>query len=202
MKLVDFKDPRIALQQHALKALGFDPGPIDGDDGPRTRAAYAAWLAHISPATNLLAPGAPQPPRTFAEAMRGWGVRHFTPQEVLTLGGSNARLQLNSEPPAALWSAIRPALLAADEARHRIGSGLIITSAYRNPAYNRAIGGATNSAHMRFRALDLIPVRVTPRSLAGVFQDLRREGYPGCQGIGTYSSFVHIDDTQRRDWTG
>jgi hypothetical protein len=200
MKLADFKDPRVALQQYALKALGFDPGPIDGDEGPRTRQALAEWIAHISPRPNV--PTTPQPPRTFAEAMRGWGIRHFTPQEVLTMGGSNGRLQLNTPPPPELWTAIRPALVAADEARHRIGSGLIITSAYRNAAYNRAIGGAASSNHMRFRALDLIPVRLTPRALASVFADLRREGFPGCQGIGTYASFVHIDDAQRRDWTG
>lgn len=31
------------LQQAGLKALGHDPGPIDGIMGPRTRAARAAW---------------------------------------------------------------------------------------------------------------------------------------------------------------
>lgn len=29
--------------QEALTALGYDPGPIDGIDGPRTRAAVSAF---------------------------------------------------------------------------------------------------------------------------------------------------------------
>ncbi len=33
----------IYLQQAGLKALGHDPGPIDGLPGPRTAAARAAW---------------------------------------------------------------------------------------------------------------------------------------------------------------
>lgn len=36
------------LQQVALKALGFDPGPLDGDAGPRTREAYAACKASLT----------------------------------------------------------------------------------------------------------------------------------------------------------
>lgn len=39
------KNPDIYLQQAGLKSLGFDPGPLDGDPGPRTAAARAAWEA-------------------------------------------------------------------------------------------------------------------------------------------------------------
>lgn len=35
----------IFLQQTGLKTLGFDPGPVDGVEGPQTRAATTAWLA-------------------------------------------------------------------------------------------------------------------------------------------------------------
>lgn len=37
--------PTIYLQQVALRSLGFDPGPTDGIDGPKTGRAYDAWLA-------------------------------------------------------------------------------------------------------------------------------------------------------------
>ena len=36
-------DPNIKSLQAALKALGADPGSVDGIDGPKTRAAAVAW---------------------------------------------------------------------------------------------------------------------------------------------------------------
>lgn len=36
-------NPDILRRQRALKSAGFDPGPLDGIDGPRTQAAYAHW---------------------------------------------------------------------------------------------------------------------------------------------------------------
>ncbi|MBY6113647.1 peptidoglycan-binding protein [Mameliella alba] len=37
-------DPHVACVQGQLAALGFDPGPMDGQSGPRTRAALRAYL--------------------------------------------------------------------------------------------------------------------------------------------------------------
>lgn len=37
-------DSNVYLKQYALKALGFDPGPLDGIDGKDTRAAKLRWL--------------------------------------------------------------------------------------------------------------------------------------------------------------
>ena len=44
------KDKKTYLIQVGLKALGFDPGILDGDEGKDTRAAYAAWEASLTPA--------------------------------------------------------------------------------------------------------------------------------------------------------
>lgn len=44
------KDRSIYLQQLGLRELGFDPGPLDGDAGPKTSAARAAWEASLEPA--------------------------------------------------------------------------------------------------------------------------------------------------------
>lgn len=43
------KNPDVFLQQKGLAALGFDPGPLDGDPGPKTTAARAAWEASLVP---------------------------------------------------------------------------------------------------------------------------------------------------------
>ena len=48
-------DPTTYLVQNGLKSLGFDPGALDGDNGPKTQAARQAWadsrLADKSAAT-------------------------------------------------------------------------------------------------------------------------------------------------------
>lgn len=181
------KDPAIYLQQFALAEKGFYRGALDGDNGPITKAAFTAWLASRGG-------------DDFAAHVNGWGLRHFAAAELLVKGAANARLRLNTDPPRELWDNIRDTAKAADEARERLGSGLIISSAYRSPAYNRAIGGAPKSYHMRFRALDLIPARVSVATLHAVLQDIRDEGFPGCQGIGRYPGFCHIDDGPRRNW--
>lgn len=33
--------------QAGLKSLGFDPGKLDGDEGPKTKSAFNAWLASL-----------------------------------------------------------------------------------------------------------------------------------------------------------
>jgi peptidoglycan hydrolase-like protein with peptidoglycan-binding domain len=38
------------LQQVGLRELGFDPGPLDGDAGPKTQAARAAWESSLESA--------------------------------------------------------------------------------------------------------------------------------------------------------
>jgi len=108
----------------------------------------------------------------------------------------------NSLPHESLWPNIVPTLVVADELRELVGVPLTITSAYRSPAYNAAVGGEANSFHMRFMALDLIPAGISPRSLAAAAKKLRGRTFkvPNTNahftfrgGIGTYSSFVHID---------
>ena len=48
-------------------------------------------------------------------------------------------------------------LFIADEIRERLGRPLkLITSAYRNPTYNKVCGGASGSWHTKNCALDLV----------------------------------------------
>ena len=86
------------------------------------------------------------------------------------------------------------------EARNRLGKPIRITSAYRSPAYNKRIGGVSNSTHVRFNALDLVTDK--PAALYLLLLDLRREGlFKG--GLGLYRSFVHIDSRgHNATWRG
>jgi hypothetical protein len=126
----------------------------------------------------------------FQRRLDQWQVKHFTAREFFFRGASDAVLKLNTDPPASLWPNMQATAKAADEARRRLKAPIRITSAYRNPVYNRRIGGVSNSTHVRFNALDLVCAE--PASLYLILLDMRREGfYKG--GLGLYRSFVHLD---------
>ena len=49
------------------------------------------------------------------------GIRYFTADEVFFRGARDAKLQLNTDPPRALWPSLLAVTKVADEARHRLG---------------------------------------------------------------------------------
>ena len=72
--------------------------------------------------------------------------------------------------------------------RLRYGKPVVINSGYRCLTHNAAVGGATNSEHMKGRAADFWMNGVDP---AQVYADLDNEWPNG--GLGKYNSFTHID---------
>jgi uncharacterized protein YcbK (DUF882 family) len=126
----------------------------------------------------------------FQKLLTTWGVTNFTAAEFFYRGASDTKLQLNTDPPAALWPNMETTAKVLQEARKRYGKPIRITSAYRDAAYNRKIGGVPNSTHVQFNALDLVTDK--PAALYLILLDLRREGaFKG--GLGLYRSFVHLD---------
>jgi uncharacterized protein YcbK (DUF882 family) len=128
----------------------------------------------------------------------GLGLRHIKPHEVRFLGNGHyapGKAQgLNTLPPKALRARLVPVLRAADEARERLGAGLIILSGYRSPAYNAAIGGARASRHMQCDALDVAVPKLPVAKLRAVLKQLRKEGvFTGGLGL-KYPTFVHLDN--------
>lgn len=71
--------------------------------------------------------------------------------------------------------------------RDRIGKPLNITSAYRNPSHNSAVGGASNSQHLKGTAADIYFSGVPPLEVAKLAE------YIGFTGIGWYNTFTHVD---------
>jgi hypothetical protein len=135
----------------------------------------------------------------FQKLLEAQGTRYFDADEVFYRGARDARLQLNTDPPRALWPSLLAVVKVADEARHRLGKPLRINSAYRSPAYNRAISGASRSIHVQGGALDLSG---SPATLHKILTQLRAEGFfKG--GIGKYRTFVHVDVRGKNaDWQG
>jgi uncharacterized protein YcbK (DUF882 family) len=108
---------------------------------------------------------------------------------------------LNTDPPPELYAHILPTARILDLARERLGAPITISSCYRSPAYNRAIGSLNppnprvltgkGSQHPRFSAVDIDSPAGVAR-LYAVLADIRSEGrFAG--GLGRYPGFVHID---------
>lgn len=130
------------------------------------------------------------------------GLRHFKGAEIAAYGRRERDGVRNSVPAQSLWPNIIHTLVVADEIRERLGSPLTVTSAYRSPAYNAAVGGERGSYHMRFMALDLAPAVAKVSAVAALARALRGKKFkvPGTNdtfiwrgGIGVYPAFAHID---------
>lgn len=83
--------------------------------------------------------------------------------------------------------------------RDHFGKAVIINSAYRTEAHNKAIGGATYSQHKYGLAADIHINGVTPKEIAAYVETLM----PSSGGIGIYKSFVHVDVRRVKSrWNG
>jgi len=75
-----------------------------------------------------------------------------------------------------------------DEARGIAGVSFIITSGYRSPAKNKAVGGVANSAHLKGLAVDL--KCTTSANRFKIVNALRQVGFTR---IGIAKTFIHVD---------
>lgn len=81
--------------------------------------------------------------------------------------------------------------------RDNYGKAVIINSAYRTSSYNKKVGGATNSYHIKGMAADIRINGVSPKTLAAYAKSI------GIKGVGTYKNFVHVDTrTYKSYWNG
>jgi uncharacterized protein YcbK (DUF882 family) len=82
---------------------------------------------------------------------------------------------------------------ALEELRELAGGPIYITSGYRCPAHNKAVGGAKNSYHMKGMAADVWSRAVSSENIA------RYAGMvPLIKGIGLYRNFTHVDVRDKR----
>lgn len=83
--------------------------------------------------------------------------------------------------------------------RTHFGKSVTITSAYRTPTRNKAIGGATYSQHLYGRAADIKVKGIAPKKVSAYAETLLKNR----GGIGTYSTFTHIDTRATKSrWNG
>lgn len=77
--------------------------------------------------------------------------------------------------------------------RDKINKPIVITSGYRSPAHNKAIGGAKASKHMLGQAADFKVPGMTPKQVFDTILRLISEGKMKKGGLHAYSSWVHYD---------
>ena len=73
--------------------------------------------------------------------------------------------------------------------RNHFGKAVTITSAYRTPGRNKAVGGEKYSQHLYGRAADIKVKGIAPKTVAAYVEKLM----PKSGGIGIYKTFVHVD---------
>ncbi len=129
----------------------------------------------------------------YARFIQSLNLRNITPRMVLAPHFKTRGHTKNTLPPKCHWNGIAATLRVADKLVVRMGAPLReITSAYRSPRYNRAVGGKSHSYHMKNIALDLQYRGVSAHHVNYVAKQLRKEGvFKG--GVGRYPTFTHID---------
>ena len=77
--------------------------------------------------------------------------------------------------------------------RDEVKKPIKITSGYRDPSFNKKIGGATQSRHITGQAADLKIEGYTPKQVAAIIEKLIAAGKMKQGGLGIYSTWIHYD---------
>ena len=106
-------------------------------------------------------------------------------------------------PPPEYWPNLVQALRFIHEQVVPAVGPVEVVSGFRNPTLNRCAGGAQESAHRYYQAVDMVPLRPTTREI--LIRDLcsahARRGGPYGVGLGFYVGVrFHVDTRKYRSW--
>lgn len=77
--------------------------------------------------------------------------------------------------------------------RDEIGLPITVSSGYRSPSHNKAVGGASNSQHMKGTAADIVVNGMRPSEVAAVIMRLMNQQKIKAGGLKAYSTWIHYD---------
>jgi len=112
-----------------------------------------------------------------AEFQKRWP--NFSPEELACKGTGKVMFNFR-------------ALDLLQKLRVKLGRPILLNSAFRSPEHNRAVGGATNSFHMKAMAFDCRMTNHNPEEFERAAVEV------GFRGVGHYpsSNFMHVDARQ------
>ncbi|SCZ72664.1 Uncharacterized conserved protein YcbK, DUF882 family [Epibacterium ulvae] len=133
-------------------------------------ASFAATSAHASNGASIgFYTGYP-------DQITGWTARHFKPEEFASNG--NGLVKISARLVAEL-----------DQVRAELGQPIVITSGYRDPAWNKAVGGATHSRHLISDAVDISLQSYSVAECTRLASLLMAHGFTS---FGTYRHIPHM----------
>ena len=114
---------------------------------------------------------------------------HFELAEFLVSETAARRGIANEPTPEIIENLRRLCQLVLEPLRVKLARPVVITSGYRSPALNRAIGGSPTSHHMQGRAADLIVPGITPLAVCQAASQLK---LPCVQIIHEFGRWAHL----------
>jgi len=123
----------------------------------------------------------------------------------LTKNFSKSEFDCNdgSEMPAKVLANVKKQAKNLQVIRDFLDKKITVNSGYRSPSYNKSIGGALKSQHLKGNASDIKVKGISPGDLSRVIEGLIRIKAIEDGGIGVYSTFVHYDRRSKRArWNG
>lgn len=181
---------------------------MDAGPDPSSQAAFQAWLREDADRRAEFA--------DFGAFLKARGVADIVPvwQMARVDGQYAARCQSGyfAMPPREQWGQIIATLRLVGDQVIPVTGPLEVVSGWRSPAINACVQGASRSAHLDFKALDL--VAIDRRDRRKLFADLcgmqRKAGAVSAMGLGAYFNPVdppanregrfHIDASGYRTW--
>ncbi|GGI16470.1 D-Ala-D-Ala carboxypeptidase family metallohydrolase [Oxalicibacterium faecigallinarum] len=98
--------------------------------------------------------------------------KHFTLAE-LTISQEAARRGIDNTPSPTALANLKRVAAVLEEVRALFGMPIVVSSGYRSPELNAAIGGSRTSAHVLGLAADINCPGITPTVLARKIRDSR-----------------------------
>lgn len=114
----------------------------------------------------------------------GWRVRHFHPSEVASRDNDR------------IWVS-KAMITALDRVRDDVGRPLRILSGYRDPAWNRRVGGARRSRHIHGDAVDIDLRGFSPHARYVLAWYLIDKGFTSFGSYGDRPNMLHADRRPR-----
>lgn len=94
---------------------------------------------------------------------------HFTLAELVE-SQTATRKGIDNTPSPAIIAGLARVAAMLEQVRTLVGGPITVSSGYRCPALNKAVGGASNSAHVLGLAADITAPGMSPQALAKLIQ--------------------------------